>query len=95
LIEPIEAKGIIVSSRLKIETELKKKNAFDEKSAVNADKSMLNFSAILKIMEENGLIGKTADGKIFLTQKCRNQQLHGFSINEIPPHTIVRFSRNK
>jgi hypothetical protein len=95
LIEATESTGIIVSSRFKIETELKNRQAFDEKSAIQAEQSMLNLGAILRIMEDKGLIGRTVEGKIYMTEKGKQQQLQGFSVSQIPPHTVVRFSRNK
>jgi hypothetical protein len=91
----MEFAGIIVSSRFSIESELKKKHAYDEQSALTVDNCMRNFAAVIKIMEGSGLIGKTVDGKIYMTKKGKAQQLNGFSIKKIPPHTIVKFSRNK
>jgi ribosomal protein S19E (S16A) len=80
---------------MRIETELNNNRAYDEKSAMDPVTSKINIDAVLQIMEETGLVSKTAEGKIYLTQKGKDQQLRGFSINKIPPHTIVRFSRNK
>ena len=91
----IESTGIIVSTRIKIETELKKKRAYDEKTALDPLACNINMQAVLNFMEESGLIAKTVDGKIYMTKKGQSQQLRGFSINKIPPHTVVKFSRNK
>ncbi|MGD6851773.1 MAG: hypothetical protein ACQCN6_06930 [Candidatus Bathyarchaeia archaeon] len=88
--ETVEASGIIITTRIKIESELKKNKAFDEKSASTFE----DFGAVLDIMERSGLIAKTADGKYFMTKKGQEQQIRGFSI-KAPPYRIKRFSRNK
>jgi hypothetical protein len=91
----MEAAGIVADTWLKIETELKEKKAFDKQSAINVDSEQIKWKSALQFMEEGGFIGKTADGKFYLTQKSNDKDLKGFSINIIPPHTVVRFSRNK
>ena len=93
----METTSIITNSRFKIETALTKTKAFDEQSAVNLEQAKVNFVAILDVMEKSGLIGKTPQGKIFMTPKGQEQQVRGFSVsNNFPSdRKFVRFSRNK
>jgi hypothetical protein len=50
----------------------------------NADlyKAKLDFETTLQIMEEGGLIGRTTEGKIYLTKKGEKQQFKTFPIKE-------------
>jgi hypothetical protein len=93
----VESVGIIISTRYKIETALKERKAFDLKTATNAAEAKINFNAVLEVMEKSGLIGKTPEGKIFMTQKGQEKQIRGFSINgKVPTYEkIVKFSRNR
>ena len=74
--EQVESEGIIISSCCKIETTLKEKIAYDKKSATD----ILEFEAVLEVMEKGGLIGKTQDGKYYITKKGKQKQLKGFKI---------------
>lgn len=85
----VEAAGIIVNSRVKIENSLRKNKAFDANSAV----ALLQYGAVLDIMEQAGLITRTVDGKVYMTKKGQDEQIRGFSIKG--PRKILRFSRNK
>lgn len=67
--------GIISSAQAKIQKELKEREAFDETSAADAEEAKINFKVILDLMEKNGLIGRTCDGKIFMTQKEQQKQI--------------------
>jgi len=93
----METLGIITNSRFKIETALNERKAFDEQSAANLENAKVNFASILDVMEKIGLIGKTPEGKIFITPKGQEQQIRGFSVsNNFPSdRKFVRFSRNK
>ncbi len=93
----VEAVCITTSTRFKIETVLKDKKAFNEKNAAAFEETKLDFKESLEIMEKSGLIGKTSEGRIFMTQKGQEQQLRGFLItNSFPAdRKFVRFSRNK
>jgi len=93
----METTSIITNSRFKIETALKERKAFDEQSAANLEDAKVNFVSILDVMEKSGLIGKTPEGKIFMTPKGQEQQIRGFSVsNNFPSdRKFVRFSRNK
>ena len=92
-----ETTSIITNSQFKIETALKERKAFDDQSAVNLEEAKVNFVAILDVMEKNGLIGKTPEGKIFMTTKGQAQHIKGFFVsnNLSPDRKFVRFSRNK
>jgi hypothetical protein len=74
--EQVESEGIIISSCCKIETTLKEKKDYDKKSATD----ILEFGAVLDVMERGGLIGKTQDGKYYITKKGKQKQLKGFKI---------------
>ncbi|NLF87568.1 hypothetical protein GX563_01955 [Candidatus Bathyarchaeota archaeon] len=87
----IEAEGIIINARIKIESTLKKDKAFDKKSATN----ILEYSAVLDIMQKGGLVEKTADGKYYMTKKGQDKQIRGFSLTGPKKRKFVRFSRNK
>jgi hypothetical protein len=90
-----EAAGIIVNAQFNVEKTLRERKAFNEKSAVNAEEANVNFQPILNAMEKNSIISRTKDGKIFLTTKGQ-ERVQGFTISSnVPPHTIIRFSRNK
>jgi len=93
----METLGIITNSRFKIETALNERKAFDEQSAANLENAKVNFASILDAVEKIGLIGKTPEGKIFMTPKGQEQQIRGFSVsNNFPSdRKFVRFSRNK
>ncbi len=85
----VEVEGIIINARVKIESALKKTKSFDEKSATE----ILEFHAVLDIMEKGGLVGRTPEGKFYMTKKGQEKQIRGFSLKG--PGKIVRFSRNK
>lgn len=67
--------GIIICAQAKIEKELKDREAFDESSAADAEEAKINFKAILDMMERSGLICRTCEGKIFMTQKGHEKQI--------------------
>ena len=67
--------GIIICTQAKIEKELNKMKAFDKYSAADAEEARINFKAILDLMEKNGLIGRTFNGKIFMTKKGQENQI--------------------
>lgn len=75
-LEQVESEGIIISSCCKIENTQKEKKACDKKSATD----IIEFGAALDVMERDGLIGKTQDGKYFITKKGKQKQLKGFKI---------------
>ncbi len=92
--------GIIISTRFRIETALKERNAFNVSSAADVKEARINFVEVLNIMEKGGLIDRTFDGKVFMTQKGLEQQVKGFSLTQTinPPsgsRRLIRFSRNK
>ena len=93
----LETSGIISTTRFRIESVLKERKAFDPNSAADLNQTTVNFQAMIDVMEQSGLIGKTTDGKIFMTEKGQEQQIRGFSINCINTanRKFVRFSRNK
>jgi hypothetical protein len=92
----MEATGIITNTRFQIESALKERKAFDEKNAADLAVVNLNMTAILDVMEKGGLIGKTIEGKVFMTQKGQENQIRGFKIsNNFPEKKFIRFSRNK
>ncbi|MCW3982509.1 MAG: hypothetical protein NWE96_00770 [Candidatus Bathyarchaeota archaeon] len=92
----LESRGIIASSRFKIETALKQRNAFDEKTAISIEDAKIGYRAVLDVMERSGLISMTPEGKVFMTKKGQEQQIRGFTIsNDFPNKKFVRFSRNK
>ena len=93
----LEASGIITTTRFKIESVLKERKAFDQNSAADLEQAKVNFQAMVDIMEQSGLIGKTPEGRIFMTQKGQQEQIRGFTIsNNLPSgRKIIRFSRNK
>ncbi len=93
----METISTMTNSRFKIETALKERKAFDEQSAVNLEDANINFVAILDVMEKSGLIGKTTEGKIFMTTKGQAQHIKGFFVSDSFPSDgkFVRFSRNK
>ncbi len=85
----LETAGIIISTRFKIETILKSKKAFDQQSAAYVQDS----KAMIDLMEKNGLIERTLEGKVFMTKKGIEQQINGASVS-VPAHRIIHFSRN-
>ncbi len=92
----LEQEGIIANTRFKIEYALKREGAFDEKSALDAEEAHIDFHAMLDVMEKSGLISRTQEGKVFMTQKGQEENLRGFTIsNQFPNRKFVRFSRNK
>jgi hypothetical protein len=66
--------GIINLAKERIEKALKNKEAFDETTAVDAEEEQVNFRSVLDLMERSGLIGRTAEGKIFMTKKGLQKQ---------------------
>lgn len=93
----IESSGIISTIRFRIESVLKERKAFDPSSAADLQQTTINFQAMLDVMEQSGLIWKTTDGKIFMTQKGLREQIRGFSVSNNTPsgRKFIRFSRNK
>ncbi len=92
--------GIIISTRFKIETALKERNAFDPNTAADVKEAKIDFKEILTIMEKSGLIDRTFDGRIYMTPKGQEQQVKGFTVsqtNNMPSGSrrLIRFSRNK
>ena len=71
----VEIQGIIVNARFKIEKALKQRKAFDENNAADAEEAKVNFRGVLDLMEKNGLIGRTPEGKIFMTKQGREKQI--------------------
>jgi hypothetical protein len=78
----IEAAGIIISARLKIEKALQERKAFDHKSATDAKEAKIDIQPLLDLLERRGLIGRTAEGRIFMTKKGQDVQIRGFLIIE-------------
>ncbi len=70
--------GIISRTRFKIETTLKERKAFNEKSAACLDEVKIDFRGVLDLMEKKGLIVRTFEGKIFITQKGQQDHLKAF-----------------
>jgi hypothetical protein len=92
----LESEGIIASTKIKIELELKRRGAFEIKTALDAENAQINFLPVLDVMEKSGLIEKTSDGKVYMTRKGQEEQLRGFSVsNNFANKKFVRFSRNK
>jgi len=87
----VEAEGIIINARVKIESTLKKDKAFDKESAT----SILEYGAVLDIMQKGGLVEKTAEGKYYMTKKGQDKQIRGFALSGPGKRKFVRFSRNK
>ena len=52
------------------------------KSSIDLEKEKQDFQSTLDILEKGGLIGRTPDGKIYMTKKGKNQQSLGFSIKK-------------
>jgi hypothetical protein len=50
------------------------------KANADLDKAKLDFQSMLQIMEKDGIIGRTPQGKIYLTKKGEKKQFRGFSI---------------
>jgi hypothetical protein len=65
----VKIQGIIINARSKIEKALKQRKAFDENTAADAEEAKMNFKGVLDLMEKNGLIGRTSEGKIFMTKQ--------------------------
>lgn len=93
----VENIGVFRNTRHIIETTLNDRKAFNEKSAAPFEETELDFKEALEIMEESGLVGRTAEGRFFMTQKGQEQQLRGFLVSNTFPASrkFVRFSRNK
>jgi hypothetical protein len=89
----LEEQGIIVNAQFKVEKALRERNAFDENSAADAKKAEVDFEGVLDMMQKNGLIAKTAEGKIFLTEKGQTHQ--PYPARKSLGGKFVRFSRNK
>jgi hypothetical protein len=75
----LEIQGIIINARYKIEKALKERNAFDENTATDAQEAKVNFVGVLDLMERGGLIARTADGKVFMTQKGLEKQIKTYN----------------
>jgi hypothetical protein len=50
------------------------------KANADLEKAKLDFQSTLRIMEKGGLIGKTPQGKIYLTKKGKKPTVQGFPI---------------
>ena len=74
----VEIQGIIVNARFKIEKALKKRKAFDENTATDAEEAKVNFKGVIDLMEKNGLIARTPDGKIFMTKQGQEKQIRDY-----------------
>jgi len=61
----------LVATKIKTEKVLKEKKAFNEKTAVDPEEAGIYYIRTLKLMEEGGLIRRTSEGKIYLTEKGR------------------------
>jgi len=70
-----EIQGKIVNARFKIEKALNQRKAFDENTATDAEEAKVNFKGVLDLMEKNGLIGRTHEGKIFMTKQGQEKQI--------------------
>jgi hypothetical protein len=73
-----EVSGIIISTRFRIEKALNERQAFDEHTATDAGEANVNFMPVLDLMERGGLIGRTSEGKIFMTKKGQQKQIRVF-----------------
>lgn len=62
----------ILRQRRKILRTLRDKKAFNKKTAVDPEEAGINYKHVLKLMERGEVIGKTSDGKIYLTEKGQN-----------------------
>ena len=60
-----------MQQRVRIEKVLNDNKAFDEKTAVDPEELGINYERTLQLMEEGGLIGRTSENKIYLTEKAR------------------------
>lgn len=74
--EDVEAQGILVNSEFKVVTSLDQKKAYNDKSATE----VMELDALLDILQKSGVIGKTQDGKYYITKKGRQKQYKGFKI---------------
>jgi len=52
-------------------------------STLDLEKEKQDFQSALGVLEKGGLIGRTSDGKIYMTKKGKNQQYMSFSIKKI------------
>jgi hypothetical protein len=92
----MEATGIIADTRVKIEMALKDKRAFDVKTAADLQVANLDLVPVLDIMEKGGLIARTPEGKVYMTQKGHDQSTRGFKVShDFSDKKFIRFSRNK
>ena len=69
-------------------------------TAADVKEARINFSEILNVMEKSGLIGRTFEGKVFMTEKGQEQQIKGFTLTQTSntpsgSRRLIRFSRNK
>lgn len=75
----LEIQGIIINARYKIEAALKERKAFDENSAADATEAKVNFKGVLDLMERGGLIGRTVDGRVFMTKEGLEKQIRVYT----------------
>jgi len=74
----VEIQGIMVNARFKIEKALKQRKAFDENTAADAEEAKVNFKGVIDLMEKNGLIARTPEGKIFMTKQGQEKQIRDY-----------------
>lgn len=84
---PVEIQGIIINARFKIEKALEDRKAFDANTAVDAEEAGVNSREVLDLMARDGLIGRTSEGKIFMTKKGQERQMLRFC-SELQPQFI-------
>jgi hypothetical protein len=65
----------IVATRDGVVKVLRESKAFDESTAVDPEEAGINYKRVLNLMEQGGLIGRTSEGKIYLTEKGRKKLL--------------------
>jgi len=70
----VEAGIAIAALRKRVETVLEKRRAFNENTAVNPEEAGINYKRILELMNRGGIIAKTPEGKIYLTEKGRKSR---------------------
>jgi repressor of nif and glnA expression len=59
----------LAASKIRVVKVLQDRKAFDETTGVSPEEAKINFKYTLKLMEEGGLIKRTSDGRIYLTEK--------------------------
>lgn len=69
-----EAGDPIAALRKRIERILEKRRAFNENTAVNPEEAGINYKRVLELMNRGGIIAKTPEGKIYLTEKGRKKE---------------------